>query len=103
MLYNFSVLIEKPKRVDMYLSALFEEFSRAYVQKIIDRGQVTLNGKTFYKNVKVKNGDLITVEIILEKLEVEAEDMNLDVVYEDKEIIVINKEAHVNVHPVPGE
>jgi 23S rRNA pseudouridine1911/1915/1917 synthase len=96
-------LIEKPKRVDMYLSALFEEFSRAYVQKIIDRGQVTLNGKTFYKNIKVKNGDEISMEIILEKLEVEAEEMNLDIVFEDKEIIVINKEPQTNVHPVPGE
>lgn len=103
MIYNFCVLIEKPKRVDMYLSTLFEEFSRAYVQKIIDRGQVTLNGKNFYKNIKVKNWDIISVEIILEKLEVEAEEMNLDIVFEDKEIIVINKEPRINVHPVPGE
>jgi len=87
----------------MYLSALFEDFSRSYVQKIIDRGQVTINGKTFHKNVKIKNRDEITVEIILESTEVVAEDMNLDVIFEDKEIILINKEPRVNVHPVPGE
>jgi len=103
MIYNFCVLVEQQKRVDMYLSALFEDFSRSYVQKLIDKGQVTINGKTFYKNVKVKNRDEIRIEIILEQTEVVAEDMNLDVIFEDKEIIVLNKEPRVNVHPVPGE
>ena len=103
MIYNFCAFIQGQKRVDMYLSALFEDFSRSYVQKLIDRGQVTLNGKTFYKNVKLKNRDEIKITIILEQTEVIAEDMNLDVLFEDKEIMLINKEPAVNVHPVPGE
>ncbi|MCP4523317.1 MAG: RluA family pseudouridine synthase [Candidatus Gracilibacteria bacterium] len=103
MIYNFCVLIEKQKRVDMYLSALFKDFSRSYIQKMIDRGQVTLNGETFYKNVKVKNHDEIRIEVILETLETLPEQMNLDILYEDKEIIIINKEPRTNVHPVPGE
>lgn len=103
MIYNFCVLVEKQKRVDMYLSALFEDFSRSYVQKLIDRGQVTINGKTFHKNVKIKNRDEIQITIILEQTEVVAEKMNLDVLFEDKEIILLNKDPRVNVHPVPGE
>jgi 23S rRNA pseudouridine1911/1915/1917 synthase len=91
MIYNFCVLIEKQKRVDMYLSALFEDFSRSYVQKLIDRGQVTINGKTFSKNVKIKNKDEIKIEIILEQTQVLAEKMDLDVIFEDKEIILLNK------------
>ncbi len=103
MIYKFSAFLEKPKRVDMYLSALFEEFSRSYIQKIIDRGQVTLNGKTFYKNVKVKSGDEIQIEIIIETLEVSPEKMDLDVVFEDNELIILNKQPATNVHPVPWE
>mgnify|MGYP000958943196 CR=1 FL=1 len=67
MIYNFCAFVEAPKRVDMYLSALFEDFSRSYVQKLIDRGQVTLNGETFYKNVKLKNRDEIKIIILLYK------------------------------------
>jgi 23S rRNA pseudouridine1911/1915/1917 synthase len=103
MIYNFCAFVEGSKRVDMYLSALFEDFSRSYVQKLIDRGQVTLNGETFYKNVKLKNRDEIKITIILEQTEVVAEDMNLDIIFEDKEIVILNKEPRVNVHPVPGE
>ncbi len=103
MIYNFCVFIDKPKRVDMYLSALFEDFSRSYVQKMIDRGQVTLNGETFHKNIKIKNGDEIRIEIELEKLEVLPEKMDLDVLFEDNEIIILNKDPKTNVHPVPGE
>jgi 23S rRNA pseudouridine1911/1915/1917 synthase len=88
------VIIEKQKRVDMYLSALFNDFSRSYIQKMIDRGQVSVNGEKISKNLKIKNKDEINIEIVVEKLEeVLAEDMDLDIVFEDDEIIVLNKEA----------
>jgi len=104
MIYRFCVIIEKQKRVDMYLSALFNDFSRSYIQKMIDRGQVSVNGEKISKNLKIKNKDEINIEIVVEKLEeVLAEDMNLDIVFEDDEIIILNKEAWINVHPVPWE
>jgi 23S rRNA pseudouridine1911/1915/1917 synthase len=88
------VIIEKQKRVDMYLSALFNDFSRSYIQKMIDRGQVSVNREKISKNLKIKNKDEINIEIVVEKLEeVLAEDMDLDIVFEDDEIIVLNKEA----------
>jgi 23S rRNA pseudouridine1911/1915/1917 synthase len=52
--------------------------------------------------LKIKNKDEITIEIVVEKLEeVLPENMNLDVIFEDDEIIVLNKEPGINVHPVP--
>ena len=88
----------------MYLSALFSDFSRSYIQKMIDRGQVSVNGEKISKNLKIKNKDEINIEIVIEALEeVLPEKMDFDIVYEDKEIIVLNKEAWINVHPVPWE
>ncbi len=104
MIYKFCVIIEKQKRVDMYLSALFNDFSRSYIQKMIDRWQVSVNWNNISKNLKIKNKDEISIDIIVEKLtEVLQENMNLDVIFEDDEIVVLNKEAGINVHPVPWE
>jgi len=104
MKYKFCTLIENQKRVDMYLSALFNDFSRSYIQKMIDRWQVTVNGKKISKNLKIKNRDEINIGIIIEKLdEIKPEKMDFDIIYEDKEILVLNKEAWINVHPVPWE
>jgi len=53
-----------------------------------------VNGKTFSKNLKIKNQDEIIIDIVIEKLdEISPEDMNLDVIYEDDKLIIINKEA----------
>lgn len=91
-------------RVDIYLSALFEDYSRSYIQKMIDRGQIKVNGKVFSKNLKINNKDEFSIERELEELdEVLPEDLNLDIVYEDEKLIIINKEAWINVHPVPWE
>ncbi len=104
MKYHFSTYIEKPNRVDMYLSALFEDFSRSYVQKIIDNGQVRVNWEQISKNLKIKNKDEITLSVVIQKLEeVLPEDIPLDIIYEDNDFMVINKDAGINVHPVPGE
>ncbi len=104
MIYNFCVLSEKSVRVDMFLSALFNQFSRSYIQKMIDRGQVSVNWDSISKNLKIKNKDEIQIEIKHEKLEeINPEKMDFDIVYEDKQLIVLNKDAWINVHPVPWE
>ena len=103
MKYNFCTFIEKQIRVDIYLSALFEDFSRSYIQKMIDRWQVVVNWEVLNKNLKIKNKDEIFITIISESLEIKPENIPLDVIYEDKEILVINKDAWINVHPVPWE
>lgn len=102
MIYNFCVFIKKTLRVDMYLSALFPLFSRSYVQKLIDKENVQVNEKTISKNIKIKNWDKIFIEIKNDKLVgIEAEKMNLDIIFEDENLIVINKNPWINVHPVP--
>ncbi len=103
MIYNFCVFLDKAKRVDMYLSTLFSEYSRSYVQKIIDNQRVYVNEKIIKKNIKIKNKDEIKIKIILESLDIKAEKIKLDIVFEDKDIVIINKDAWINVHPVPWE
>ena len=101
---QFCTIIEWKKRVDMYLSALFSDFSRSYIQKLIDKWDVKVNGKTISKNLKINNRDEIEINIVLEKLdEIMPENLGLDIIYEDENLLIINKEAWINTHPVPGE
>ena len=92
------------KRIDVVLSACLEEISRSYVQKLIEGGQVTVNGDFCNeKKYKAKAGDMIAIEIPEpEKLEVLPEDIPLDIVYEDDDLIVVNKPAGMVVHPANG-
>ncbi len=101
MQYNFSTFIEKPQRVDIYLSTLFSEFSRSYVQKMIDKEQVTVNDSCVSKNVKIQPRDTIIIKVVVESIDILAEDMNLDVIYEDKDILIVNKQPGINSHPTP--
>jgi 23S rRNA pseudouridine1911/1915/1917 synthase len=106
MKYNFCTFLDKPQRVDIYISALFSDYSRSYVQKMIDRWQVSINNIQINKNLKIKNRDEIKIEIKLESLDIIAEKPekgNLDIIFEDNEIVIVNKEPWVNVHPVPWE
>ncbi len=103
MRYNFCVILEKQKRVDMYISTLFEDFSRSYVQKLIDWGKVQVNGKTCKKNIKIAHKDELSIEVIRESYDIKPENIPLDIVYEDRDMMIINKNAGINVHPVPGE
>lgn len=103
MIYNFCVLSDKKIRVDIYLSTLFSDFSRSYIQKIIDRWQVNLNWTKIQKNIKVNPKDELKIEIKNETIDVLPQKMDLDIIYEDENLIVINKEAWLNVHPVPWE
>lgn len=103
MQYKFCTYIQKKTRVDIYLSALFKDFSRSYIQKMIDRWYVKVNWKIINKNLKISPRDEIEINIIVEKLEITPQDIPLDMLYEDENMVVVNKEPFLNVHPVPGE
>jgi len=63
----------------MYLSALFEDFSRSYIQKLIDKWDVKVNWEKISKNLKINNRDEIEIDIVLEKLdEIKPEDLKLE-------------------------
>lgn len=101
MKYNFSVHILKKQRVDIYLSALFSQLSRSYIQKLIDSGCIKINGEEVRKNTKLQIRDEIHIEEIISSTELLAENIAIDIIYEDSNICVINKDPGINVHPTP--
>lgn len=91
-------------RLDLVLSAALEEFSRSFIQKLLESGSVSVNGAVCKeKKYKAQAGDVVEMDIPQpEKLEVEAEDIPLNIVYEDSDVLVVNKPAGMVVHPAPG-
>jgi len=63
---------------------------------------VVVNGKVISKNLKIRNRDEIKIHINIEKLELKAENIPLDIIYEDQNLAIINKDAGINSHPTPG-
>jgi 23S rRNA pseudouridine1911/1915/1917 synthase len=92
------------ERLDLYLSRLIGATSRTYLQKLIKEGRVTVNGKTVtIKKEKLKMGDMITVEFPpAEPLNLIPENIPLDIVFEDEQLLVVNKASGMVVHPAPG-
>lgn len=103
MIFSFCAFIDKQKRVDIFLSALFWEFSRSRIQKIIDNWDVKINWKTVSKNIKIKNKDLFNINIINKEYKIKAEKIKIEIINEDENILIINKDSWINVHPVPWE
>ena len=94
---------EEGQRIDKYLSIMIEGKSRSFIQGLIDEKKVKANSKVIKSNYKLKKGDFIEVEVPeLVELNVSAEEMNLDIVYEDEDVLVVNKEKGIVVHPAPG-
>ncbi|NLK85946.1 MAG: RluA family pseudouridine synthase [Clostridiaceae bacterium] len=91
------------KRLDVWLTSVLEDFSRSYVDKLIQDGNAAVNGKKVKSGYKLKAGDIIEVNVPEPKLlEVRAEEIELDVIHEDEDIIVINKPRGMVVHPAAG-
>lgn len=90
-------------RLDVFLSKSFTDKSRSYLQNLIEEGNVKINNALKKSNYKLKSGDKVDV-IIPDPihLSVEAEDIPLDIVYEDKDVVVINKPQGMVVHPAAG-
>lgn len=90
-------------RLDAWLSSKMDGVSRTYIQKLVENGSVTVNGKSAKTNYKVRSEDRVTVQIPpAEKLNVTAEKIDLDILYEDEDIIVVNKPKGMVVHPAAG-
>lgn len=90
------------ERLDSFVARM-AEVTRSRAQKFIDDGGVTVNGQKCAKNYKTKSGDAVEVDLPEpEDCEAQPEDIPLDVVYEDSDIIVVNKPVGMVVHPAPG-
>lgn len=91
------------QRIDSVVADLEEDCSRSYIQKLIKDGIVFVNEKVVKANYKVNTGDLIRYTIPAPvDLNIEAEDIPLDILYEDDDIIVVNKPKGMVVHPAAG-
>ena len=89
-------------RIDQYLVEKLD-FTRSKIEKIIKEDKVKVNGNVVKKSYILKQGDFIEVEEYIEPvMSIEPVDMNLDIVYEDHDVIVVNKANGVVVHPAPG-
>lgn len=94
---------ENGLRLDKAVSVLCNDLSRSAAQSLIDDGCVLVNGKQSNKKAIVKTGDEISVELPEPKaLNIEAEDIPLDIVYEDEHLLVVNKPKGMVVHPAAG-
>lgn len=95
--------LDKEIRIDKYLSELETlELTRAKVQKLIDNNLILVNNKKIKNSYKVQNGDIIEIGVLEETSEIIPEEMDLDIVYEDDDVIVVNKKSGVVVHPALG-
>jgi len=90
----------KERRVDKYLHGRFSNFSRAMIQRQIGAGGVKVNGKIVKPSFKLSPGDTIVLTLPqLPSKEIEPEDIPLNIIYEDDDIIVLNKQPCMVVHP----
>lgn len=94
---------EEGIRLDVYLAEKLTDVSRSYAQKLIEENRVLVNGKATKSKVKTTSGMVVTVDLPKpEPLSVKPADIPLDIVYEDEDILVINKPKDMVVHPAPG-
>lgn len=91
------------ERIDKYLNELIDSLSRSYIQKLLAEGNVTVNGQKIKANYKIKPEDEIKLYLPPAVTpDIEPENIPLDILYEDDDVIVVNKPKDMVVHPAPG-
>lgn len=91
------------ERIDKYLSEQLEDMTRSHIQKLIKENMVRVNGMAVKSNFKLSASDQIEVEIPeLKEPDILPENIPLDILYEDQDILVVNKPKGMVVHPAPG-
>lgn len=103
MKYHFSVYTNKKTRIDLFLSEIFFDFSRSFIQKIIDKWFVKVNWIILNKNKKISNKDEIFIIIEISETYSKPEKIPLDIVFENKNFAIINKDYWINTHETPWE
>lgn len=94
---------EQGERLDKYLAGLLPEVSRSFIQKLLKQQQVTVNDNTVKANYVIKENDAVSIHVP-EAVEPEIipENIPLDILYEDADVLVVNKPKNMVVHPAPG-
>lgn len=100
---KFNYIADENIRIDKFIASNLEGVTRSHIQKLIDEGHVTVDGKGVKSNHKLKMGQNVEVTLPEAKqLDVKAEDIELDIVYEDEHMLVVNKPQNMVVHPAAG-
>ena len=104
MIHEIDVLeSQADTRIDKFLSEELPDISRSYIQKLIKDEQITVNGKAVKANYKVSPDDLVVVnQPELKEPDILAEDIPLDILYEDSDLLIVNKPKGMVVHPSAG-
>lgn len=99
----FPEIADSGLRIDKYLSSVNEQLSRSYIQKLLKSGLVLVDGKPVKASYQVDEGDVISLDIpAAVEPEIEPENMDLDILYEDQDVILVNKPKGMVVHPAAG-
>lgn len=94
---------ESGERLDVYVSSQNEEITRTSAQRLIEQGNILVNGKKQKVSYKVSVGDVITIEEVqAQPIELKAQEIPIEIIYEDNDIIVVNKPKGMVVHPANG-
>lgn len=94
---------ESGTRIDRYLAEKDSGFSRSFIQKLLKDGQVTVGGKPAKSNYKVREDDSIHLEVPdSSEPDIVPEDIPLDILYEDEDVLIVNKPKGMVVHPAAG-
>ena len=100
---SFPLTVTEPGRADAVLAAALDGLTRSAAQRWLEEGRVTQNGSPLKKNAKLQPGDQLLVSPPQpEPIDLVPQDIPLDVVYEDGDVIVVNKPVGMVVHPAPG-
>ena len=103
MTVTFPLTVSEPGRADAVIAAALDGITRSAAQKWMEEGRVTLNGSTVKKNAKLSPGDTLMISPPQpEEVDIVPQNIPLDVVYEDSDVIVVNKPVGMVVHPAPG-
>lgn len=95
--------LHEDERMDRYLSEAFPEQSRSFFQKLIKDGHIRINGKAQKANYRLKAEDIVEVEIPdAVPVQIEPEEIPLDILYEDEDLLIVNKPKNMVVHPAAG-
>lgn len=99
----FPEIADSGLRIDKYLSSVNEQLSRSHIQKLLKSGLVLVDGKPVKASYQVDEGDVISLDIPeAVEPEIEPENMDLDILYEDQDVILVNKPKGMVVHPAAG-
>ena len=91
-------------RIDRYLTGQLEDISRSHIQKLLERGEIRVNNQQIKPNYKLKAGDevIIIADTAPQPVDIVPQDIPLDIIYEDDDLLIINKPKGMVVHPAAG-